>query len=294
MNRNPTRGIWLMVATMAAFAAQDGFSRYLAGEYNTLMIVMIRYWVFAGFVVLRGFRQPQGFRVAVRSGRVWTHLIRGVLLVAEICLIVWGFSLIGLIETHAVFAVCPLLIVALSGPLLGEAISWRRWAAVAAGLVGVVMILRPGDGVFSWHALLPLGAATLFALYSVLTRLTTRDEPTFPSFFWPAVIGAGLITVLGLPNLEPIAVQDVPYLALYCCISVFSHWLLLKTYEATEAARVQPFAYLQTVFVTIIGITVFGEVLTLPVAIGTGIIVAAGLYALTLERKPSLSVPQSH
>jgi drug/metabolite transporter (DMT)-like permease len=120
------------------------------------------------------------------------HLIRSCLLVAEICLIVWGYTLIGLINSHAVFAICPLLIVALSGPMLGERISWQRWAAVAAGLLGVLIILRPGMGVFSWAALLPLAAAFLFAMYSVLTRLTTRDEPTFPAFFWPGVIGAVL------------------------------------------------------------------------------------------------------
>jgi drug/metabolite transporter (DMT)-like permease len=299
MSRHPKRGIWLMVATMAAFAMQDGFSRYLAGEYNTLMIVMIRYWVFAAFVVVLGLRQPQGLRAAVQSDRLWAHMIRGILLVAEICLIVWAYTMIGLIESHAVFAVCPLLIVALSGPLLGEAISWQRWAAVAAGLIGVVIILRPGAGVFSWPALLPLASASLFALYSVLTRLTTRDEPTFPSFFWPAVIGAALVTFLGLPNLQPVAPEDWPYLALYCGLSVFSHWLLLKTYEATEAARVQPYAYLQIVFVTIIGILAFGEALALPVAIGTGVIVAAGLFALTLDRQTnggrvSPSVPPSH
>jgi drug/metabolite transporter (DMT)-like permease len=284
-SRNPTLGIWLMVAAVAAFAAQDGFSRYLAGEYNTLMVVMIRYWVFAAFVILLALRRPEGPRAAVRSNRLGAHVVRSILLVAEICLIVWGYTLIGLIESHAVFAICPLLIVALSGPILGERISWQRWAAVAAGLLGVLIILRPGYGVFSWAALLPFASALLFALYSVLTRLTTRDEPTFPAFFWPGVIGAVLMTVLGLPWLEPVSPQDSLFLAIYCALSIFSHWLLLKCYEQIEAARVQPYAYLQIVFVTLIGLTVYGEVLELPVAFGAGIIIAAGLYALSLERK---------
>ena len=291
MSRNARLGIWLMIAAVATFAAQDGFSRHLAETYNTLMIVMIRYWVFAGFVIILALRQPQGPRAAIRSTHLWTHMVRGTLLVAEVCMIVWGYTMIGLIESHAVFAICPLLIVALSGPMLGERISWHRWAAVAAGMVGVVVILRPGMGVFSWPALLPLASALFFALYSVLTRLTTRDEPTFPSFFWPAVIGACLMTVVGLPNLEAVAPQDMAYLAAYCMLCVLSHWLLLKCYQATEAARVQPYAYLQIVFVTIIGILVYGEVLALPVAIGTAIIVAAGLYALSLEREPIPAVP---
>ncbi len=284
-SKNPTKGIWLMVAAVASFAAQDGFSRHLAGEYNTLMIVMIRYWVFAGFVIFLALRRPEGPRAAIRSGRLPAHLIRSCLLVAEICLIIWGYTMIGLINSHAVFAVCPLLIVALSGPILGEKIIWQRWAAVAAGMLGVLIILRPGMGVFSWSALLPLAAAFLFAMYSVLTRLTTRDEPTFPAFFWPGVIGAMLMTAIGLPHLEAMLPRDMAFLAVYCALSIFSHWLLLKCYEQIEAARVQPYAYLQIVFVTLVGITIYGEVLELPVALGAGVIIAAGLYALSLERK---------
>ncbi len=276
-----------MVAAVAAFAAQDGFSKHLAGTYSTQMIIMIRYWVFAGFVIVLALRRPEGARAAIRSTRLPAHLIRSCLLVAEICLIVWGYTRIGLINSLAVFSVCPLLIVALSGPILGERISWQRWAAVGAGLVGVLIILRPGMGVFSWAALLPLASALMFAVYSVLTRLTTRDEPTFPAFFWPGVIGAVLMTGLGLPYLTPMTLQDAGFLAVYCGLSILSHWLLLKCYEQVEASRVQPYSYLQLVFVTGIGLVVYGEVLELPVAIGSAIVVAAGLYALSLERKPA-------
>ena len=284
-SRNPTLGIWLMIAAVAAFAAQDGFSKHLAGAYSTQMIIMIRYWAFAGFVVLLALRRPEGFLPAIRSNRLPSHVLRSVLLVAEICLIVLGYTQIGLINSLAVFSVCPLLIVALSGPILGEEISWQRWAAVAAGLVGVLVILRPGMGVFSWAAILPLASAFMFALYSVLTRLTTRNESTFPAFFWPGAIGAVLMTCLGLPHLTPMLPTDMLYLAVYCGLSILSHWLLLKCYEQIEAARVQPYAYLQLVFVTGIGMAVYGEVLELPVAIGSVIVVAAGLYALSLERK---------
>jgi drug/metabolite transporter (DMT)-like permease len=284
-SRNPTLGIWLMIAAVAAFAAQDGFAKHLAGTYSTQMIIMIRYWVFAGFVIFLALRRTEGPRAAIRSTRMPTHLFRSVLLVAEILLIVWGYTQIGLINSLAGFSICPLLIVALSGPILGERISWQRWAAVAAGMIGVLIILRPGMGVFSWAALLPLASALMFAVYSVLTRLTTRDEPTFPAFFWPGVIGAALMTGLGLPHLTAMTSQDSVLLAVYCGLSILSHWLLLKCYEQVEASRVQPYSYLQLVFVTGIGILVYGEVLELPVAIGSVIVVAAGLYALSLERR---------
>lgn len=296
MSRNPRLGIYLMIAAVASFAAQDGFSRHLAEEYNVLMVVMVRYWIFAAFVVFLALRKAEGIRAAVRSTRLPVHLLRATLLVTEICVIIWGYTMIGLIESHAIFAICPLLIVALSGPVLGERIGWQRWAAVAVGMLGVIVILRPGMGVFSPAALLPFVSALMFAVYSVLTRMMARDEPTFPSFFWPGVIGALLMTAIGLPHWQPVVGIDLLFLGTYAAISVLSHWLLLKCYEATEASRVQPYAYLQIVFIAMIGVAVYDEVLALPVVAGTAIVVAAGLYALWREgverRAPDPVPPQ--
>ncbi len=285
MSRNPTRGIWLMVATVFAFAVQDGFSRHLAETYNTQMVVMVRYWIFAAFVVVLALRRPEGL-AAIRSRRLHWHVLRAVLLVLEICVMVYSYTLIGLIQALAIFTVCPLFVVAMSGPILGERMSLSRWLAVAFGCVGVLVILRPGAGVFTWAALLPVLSAFMFALYSVLTRLTTRDEPFFAAFFWPPIIGAVLITLVGLPHWQPVSAPlDWVFLAAYGANSVLSNWLLQKTYEAAEASVVQPFAYLQIVFVTVIGIMVYGEVLRLNIVIGAGIVVLAGLYALTVARK---------
>ena len=284
------RGIVLMIGTVALFAVQDGFSRYLADTYNTLMVVTIRYWVFSAFVIIWAARRPEGFRASVTSSRLPAHILRAVLLVAEICIIVKGYTLIGLIESHAVFAICPLLIVAMSGPILGEVISWRRWAAVGLGMLGVVIILRPGVGVFSWTALVPMVSAVLFALYSVLTRLTTKGEANFPAFFWPAVIGGVLMTMVGLPHMQSIDPADLPAFAAYTGVAILSNWSLQKTYQTAEASVVQPFAYLQIVFVSIIGLLIFGETLDPQVALGAAVVVGAGLYALTLDRKKDVAL----
>lgn len=289
MKSNPRRGILLMIAAVAAFAAQDGFARHLAGTYNTMMVIMVRYWFFGGFVLFLAMRRPEGLRAAVRSDRLGAHVIRSLLLVAEICIIVYGYTKIGLIQSHAIFAICPLLVVALSGPVLGERLTWQRWAAVAVGLVGMLIILQPGAGVFSWAALLPLIAALFFATYSVLTRLTTRTENTFPALFWPGIIGAVIMTAIGLPNWQPIGGLDAGYLLVYATISILSHWLLLKCYEVAEASAVQPFAYLQIVFVSIVGITVYGESLAANVVIGALLIIAAGIYALWYSRNIKLA-----
>lgn len=278
--------IALMITAMLSFSVQDGLSRYLAETYNTPMVVAFRYWVFAAYVLILAARRPEGMRAAIHSTRLPVHILRAVLLVIEIAIMIWAYTMIGLIETHAVFAFCPLLVVALSGPLLGERVSLHRLIALGVGMIGVLVILRPGTGVFSWAAALPLVSALFFALYSVLTRLTARAEPNFPSFFWPAVIGAIIMTFIGVPKWQTVTPSDWPWMFAYAAVSVLSNWLLLKTYELAEASAVQPFAYMQFVFIALIGIFAFGENLSLVVILGAGLVIAAGIYALWSERTP--------
>ncbi len=170
-------GIRLMMATTFVFAMQDGISRHLAGEYNVMMVVMIRYWFFAAFVIVVAARR------AGRPARRRGHVAAGACRCCAACC--WrprsapwwlGFVLLGLVESHAVFTCYPLLIAALSGPVLGERVGWRRWAAIGVGFAGVLVILQPGFRVFSPAALVPLAAALMFALYGLLTRYVARAD----------------------------------------------------------------------------------------------------------------------
>ena len=284
-DKDATKGIRLMIAAVTVFAIQDGFSRHLAETYNTYMVIMIRYWFFMAFVVVLALRQPQGFRAAIRTRHPWLHLLRASLLITEVCAIVQGYTMIGLINSHAIFAICPLLVAGLAVPLLGERIPWQRWAAIGAGLAGVLIILQPGSGVFSLASLLPFAAALMFAIYSLLTRLATRDEPAFVALFWVGIIGAVLVTAIGLPNWQPMVGADWLWMTVYALLALLGNWLLIRCYEVAEASSVQPFAYLQIVLVSLVGIVVYGEVLRPPVLIGGAIVVAAGLFALLHNRR---------
>jgi drug/metabolite transporter (DMT)-like permease len=283
---NTQAGIWLMILAVTIFAAQDGFSRHLAETYNVLMVVMIRYWGFAAFVLVWAMRQPGGMR-SVATTQPVLHLARSCLLIAEVCVIIWGYTLIGLIESHAVFAVCPLLVAAMSGPILGERLGWGGWAAIVAGMIGVIVILQPGTGVFAPAALLPLAAASMFALYSVLTRMASRRDASFTSLFWSGVIGAGLMTLVGLPRWEPMAGADWVMIVIYALLALMANYVLIKCYEMAEASVVQPFAYLQIVLVSLIGVVVYDEALERHVIVGAAIVIAAGLVTLALTRRAS-------
>ncbi|MGL4413492.1 DMT family transporter [Roseinatronobacter monicus] len=282
--QNNTLGIWLMIATAFVFAMQDGLSRHLAGEYNVLMIIMIRYWFFASFVIVVAARKAGGIRKAAATKQPFVQAFRGILLALEVCVMVTAFVVLGLVESHAVFAVYPLLIAALSGPVLGEKVGWRRWVAIGIGFVGVLIILQPGFGVFQPAALIPLLAASMFALYGLLTRYVARDDSAAVSFFWTGTAGAVTMTLIGIWFWEPMAQGDWLWMGLLCVTSAFSHFLLIRAYEVAEASTVQPFAYLQLPFAAALGVLVFSEAIRTNVLIGAGVVVGAGLFTLWRAR----------
>lgn len=283
--QNVRLGILLMIATTFVFAVQDGISRHLAGEYNVLMIVTIRYWFFAAFVIAIARRQVGSVRAAAATRQPLLQIFRGLLLALEICVMVTAFVYLGLVEAHAIFTCYPLLIAALSGPILGENVGWRRWSAIGVGFIGVLIILKPGVAVFSPAAAIPLFAAFMFALYGLLTRYAARKDSTATSFFWTGVVGAIALTPLGLWMWEPMAGSDWWWMGALCITGVSGHWLLIKTYEVAEASAVQPFAYLQLVFASTIGITVFSETVAPNVAFGAALVVAAGMFTLWRTRR---------
>ncbi len=277
-------GIYLMIATTIVFAFQDGVSRHLVANNNVFMVVMIRFWFFALFVMAIAARSEGGLRAAVRTKRPLTQIFRGILLVAEVCVMVVAFVKLGLIESHAVFIAYPLIVAALSGPVLGEAVGWRRWAAIGVGFVGVLIILRPGFAVFSPWALLPLISAFMFALYGLLTRFVAREDEAQVSFFWTGVSGAIAITPFGLMHWQMMSAADWGWMAALCLTAALGHWLLIRAYAVAEASALQPFAYLQLVWVSVLGLAFLGETLRPNVAVGAVIVAAAGLFALWRER----------
>jgi len=288
VTQNNTRlGILLMVATTIVFAAQDGISRHLAASYNVFMVVMIRYWFFAAFVIVYAANQKGGLRKQAGTGQPFLQVLRGILLAGEICVAVLAFVHLGLIETHAIFAAYPLVVAALARPILGENVGWRRWLAIATGFTGMLIILQPGARVFSPASLIALGSTLMFALYGLLTRYAARRDSAMTSFFWTGISGGVMMTAIGIWFWEPMTMGDSLWMAVLCLTGALGHFLLIKCLEVAEASAVQPFAYLQMVFVTFIGFFVFGENLRVNVVIGAAIIVGAGLFTFWRERLAS-------
>ena len=285
--QNERLGILLMIITTIVFASQDGLSKYLATEYNVYMVVMIRYWFFAAFVISMSSRRTGGIKRVAKTKSPILQIFRSLILVAEMCITILAFTLLGLAETHAIFASYPLIIAMLSGPILGEYVGWRRWLAISVGFIGILIILNPGNGIFSPYALVPLAGAILFALYGLLTRYVGQYDNSSTSFFWTGVVGSIAMTVIGLNFWDPVSRSDWSVMLLLSASGVVGHYLLIKCYEVAEASAIQPFAYLQLIWASMIGIIIFGEQITTNVLIGACIIVGAGLFTVWRERKVS-------
>ena len=274
-----------MAVTMLIFAVQDGISQYLAREYNVFFIVMVRYWFFALFVFILCSKQPGGLRKAISTKQPFLQVFRGALLALEVIVMITSFTLLGLIESHAIFSIYPLLVAALSGPVLKEFVGWKRWSAIFIGFIGVMIILKPSNNLFSLEAIIPLVAALMFALYSLLTRYAARQDTSMTSFFWTGLIGAVVMSIVGSGYWIALKPVDWAWLGLLCILACLAHYLLIKCYELSEASSLQPFAYLQLLFATIIGLWIFSEKLEVHVVMGAFLVVLSGLFAIWRERQ---------
>ena len=275
------RGVAFMVATAMIFAAQDGLSKALAANHSPILVTMWRYWFFGGVCLILLWRQ--GFVKGLKSGQPKLQMFRGVLLALEICVAVAAFHLAGLAKTHSIFAFGPLMVVALSGPVLGEHVGWRRWAAVGVGLLGMLLIIRPGAEEISpdiWIAVLGM---VMFAGYGLATRRVAATDDAMTSFYYTGVFGAIAMTIIGPWFWTTLAGWDIVMMSILCVTGMTGHFLLIKAFEAAEASAIQPFAYLQTVFVIGVGVVVFGEIISPWTILGGAIIVAAGVFAFWRE-----------
>lgn len=273
-----------MVAATLVFSIQDALSRVLVADHSVWMIVMIRYWVFAAAILLIISQMPGGVRAHVRTEQPLLQALRGLVLALEICVAVICFDLVGLVAYHAIFVSAPLMVAALSGPVLGEHVGWRRWSAIGIGAVGVLIVLQPGGGLFQTAALLPLLSAILFALYGLMTRYAARQDSAMTSFVWTGLAGAMGMTCVGVWFWAPMDLASWGWMMALSGSALLGHWLYIRAYAAAEASAIQPFAYFHFLFASVLGVAIFGDGLDPALILGAAVIIAAGLFAWWRER----------
>lgn len=272
------RGMLLISIAVILFSVMDTISKYLTRYYPVTNVLWMRYLFHTLLIV--AVVVPRHGLALVRTERLGIQVLRGLLLAGASLLFVTAIKYMPLAEATAIQFLSPLLVTLLAVLFLKETVELSRWLAILAGFSGVLIIIRPGSGIFTWASLLPLGTATLFASYQVLTRHFAGRESPYTLIFYPGIIGM-LLLALTLPFawVPPQSLSHVALLAIAGMIGGLSHLILIRAYELAPASRLAPFSYTQLIWVTLAGY-IFPDGLSLA---GIAILTTSGVYIATRQ-----------
>jgi drug/metabolite transporter (DMT)-like permease len=271
------RGILMTMAAVSLFVVIDTLSKYLTQYYPVLTVVWARFFFHVAFVVVA--LGPRLRLSLVRTTRPGAQFARGLLVAAASVFVVSGFKRLPLAECTAIAFLAPLLVTVMAVFFLKEKVELARWIAIVCGFVGVLFIIRPGTGVFSWTAVFPLATAICSASYQIMTRRLAGIESPYTSIFYTGVVGAILFS-LTLPFgwVAPQSAFHWFLLALMGCVGGYSHLVLIKAFEHAPAALLAPFSYTQLVWVTFVGYVVFGNFPDSWSLFGIAVLMVSGIY----------------
>jgi drug/metabolite transporter (DMT)-like permease len=280
---HPLRGILLVVLATFLFAGHDALSKFLGGLYPVVMVVWARYLVHT--LLMAGIFLPQAGLRVLRSKRPLLQVLRALSLLSTSLLFTAGLQYIPLAEATAVNFLAPVLVTALSVPLLKEKVTLGQWAAVVMGFFGVLVVVHPGGDLFTPAILFPFGSALGFCFYQLLTRkVAAHDSPTTSNFF------AGLCNTLAMSVLVPFFWQ-VPSLGhglLMLALGgagMTAHLLLTQAFRLAAPALLAPFGYCQIVFAGLLGFLIFSHTPDATSLAGIAIICLSGLGAAWMQRR---------
>lgn len=277
-------GIGLMCGAVACFAALDCSAKWLGTRgLDPLAVAWARYAVAVALVSV--FVNPVTTPALVRTNRLGLQTLRSLLLLGSTAFNFVAVRHLQLAETVSIQFGTPLLVALLAGPMLGEWVGPRRLVAIAAGFVGVLVVVRPGPDGIHPAALLCLGNVVCYAFYILITRRLAATDSSATTTFFSGLAGVALLSpVMPLVWTTP----DTPLVWLLLAglglFGAFGHWLLVLAHARAPAAVLAPFIYTQLLWMLILGWLVFGDVPGPWTLAGAGIVVASGLYLLDRER----------
>ncbi len=277
----------LILLSGILLASHDGLSKYLTQLYPVFLVVWARY--LAQVVLMLGMFAPRMGRRVFHTLRPWPQLLRGLSLVSVSIMFISGLRYIPLAEATAVIFLTPLMVTVASA-LLGERVSHSQWLAVGVGLLGVMIIVRPGGALFTPAVLLPFGAAISFTVYQLLTRRLSGTDHPVTSNFLSSLVGFLVMSVLVTFNWRTPSVHDAVLMASLGLMAMSGHLVLTQAFRYASAASLAPFTYGQIVFAGIVGFIAFGHIPDAEAIAGMTVIIASGLcMAYVQSRQASRS-----
>ncbi len=279
-HRSHLPAIGLMLLAILLFAIMDALIKWQAATYPVLEIVFFRSFVGLFVLAVPLARRGPGL---LRSRHPWLHLLRGLLGLASLVGFFAAFAAMPFGDVYAISFASPLLTTALSVPLLGERVGWKRWIAVTVGLAGVLAMVRPGSGIFDLMALAALGATLAYALANLLVRRMSRTETNVAIVFYSGLLSS-LASGAALPFIwQPPAWADLPWLVAIGLVGGLAHIVLTQSFRLAPASTVTPFEYSGMLWAVLFGWLFWSEIPDLAFYAGAALVIGAGLYILQRE-----------
>ena len=278
---DPVRGILLVVAAVFFLSISDATAKYLAQTLPSVEIAWMRY---VGFSALLLPLMIRGGPAMMRSARPGLQILRGLGMLGSALLFIKGIHYLPLAEAAAASYVSPVFVTVLSILFLGEKIGPHRWAAVLIGLLGVMIVIRPGGAAFQPAAIFPILSAMSWATGVIVTRKMIGEESPSTTLIWSALTGLVVLTLLLPFDFVMPTWTEIALGGLLGLVSTIGQWLMVQAYRFGEASVLTPCAYVQIVWSSLLGFLIFGALPDDWTFLGAGIIIASGIYTAHRER----------
>ena len=278
----PLLGVGLMLMAMAILPGMDVMAKHLGAlGFPVIEIVWARL-LFGGLLTL-----PFALRHGAKGlwpDRPWLHALRGGLLIAATYCFFLAVQYLPIADALAIFFVQPLVLTALSPLVLGEKVGPRRWAAVLVGFVGTLIIIRPGIIAVSPGAMAALAAGTFLALYFLITRRISGQQPAVVTTFQTNLIGGLIATALVVPVFQTPGPLDWLEFAGLGAVATLGHYLIVRAYDHAEASLLAPLAYTEMITSTLLGWLFFGDFPDGWTFVGVAVLITCAIYISMRER----------
>jgi len=285
---HPFKGIALILASTVFLGTSDVTAKYLSATLPSIEIAWIRFLTFA--LIMSPAMLPGSPLYALRTARPGLQVMRGIALLGSSLFFISGLRFLPIAEASATGFVSPLFVTALSIVLLGESVGVRRWLATAIGLIGVLIILRPGTSAFHPAAFFPIISALAWAATLIMTRMMSGRELAITTMTYSSIVGVGILSVL-VPFVWVAPTWHDVMLGIFIGVaSTVGQWIVVLAFRYADASVLAPFSYTQLLWVSILGFLIFGEIPDIWTVIGAAFIVASGLYTAHRERVRRLQI----
>ena len=281
----PLKGIFLFITAIFLISIVDTICKFFTKDLHAIQIVWgyliginVTLWI---FFFLKGKKLSK----LVKSKKLVLQIIRPAFLICSISSLFIGLTYLPIAEATAIGFVAPLFITALSVPILKEKVGIHRWSAVMFGFLGVIIIVRPGTEFWHIASIMPLLGAFFFALFQIMTRLLSATENTYTTLFYTGLGGLGWSSLM-----VPFVWSPMLRIHFFVFFSIgimgaIAHLCMISAFDRAEASFLAPYNYTKLLWVAVLGYIIFGDIPSLEMWLGAFIIVSAGFYVFSREKK---------